>query len=148
MRINLVFDIFYLIFENLRYDKYTLFSCVLLNKEISKLVISILWNNPYMSFSNITQYQLALLTRTYMSCINEKERIYLKNKLLSIPKFKKTTFEYEIYIEVFHSNIIYNSILYWILLEYEKQSKNQINNFIKNNYYKHNQIHSYIFKRR
>ena len=29
--------------------------------------------------------------------------------------------------------------------QYEKQSKNQINNFIKNNYYKHNQIHSYIF---
>lgn len=146
MRINLIFDIYYLIFENLRYDKYTLFSCVLLNKEISKLVTSILWKNPYISFSKISQYQLALLTRTYLLCINEQEKLYLKNKRLSLPIFKKTTFDYGSYIEeLLHSDILYNSILYWILLEYEKQSKKQINNFIKNNYYKNNHIQSYIF---
>jgi len=137
MPINLILDIYYLIFQNLRYDKITLFSCVLINREISKLVTSILWKNPYMIDPKITRYQLALLTRTYIICLKEKEKFYLRNKQFRLPIFEKTTFDYGLYLEeILHSEILYNSMLYWILLEYNKYSKKRINNFVKIDYFK------------
>ena len=146
MQNKLIFDIYYIIFKNLQYDKNTLFSCVLLNKEISRLVTSILWKNPYIIYSKLTQYQLALLTRTYLLCINKKAKFYLKNKCLRLSIFKKTTFDYYCYIEeILNIDILYNSIIYWILLEYEKYSKDQINNYIKINCFKNLQIQYPIF---
>ena len=40
-------DALFLILEELKYDSYSLYSCLLVNKNWCKIVIPILWKNPW-----------------------------------------------------------------------------------------------------
>src|SRR5688572_4802734 len=113
-----------IIFEFLRFDRHTLFSCVLMNRASSELAISLLWKNPFMIDNNVNQYQLALLIRTYMACLTDIEKNYLENKCIMIRNFQKPIFDYACYLEkILYSEPVHDSILYWILSEYRNYTK-------------------------
>src|SRR6266480_1258889 len=93
----LLHDIFSIILEFLQHDPGTLFSFILVNRALSMLTIPILWKNPFIytySFDQLSNYQLALLFRTYLSCFSDEERNYLAKKGVNTPKYQKPLFNY------------------------------------------------------
>ncbi|RIA89554.1 hypothetical protein C1645_850785 [Glomus cerebriforme] len=127
MRPTLPYDVFPTILGYLRYDRNTLFSCILVNRTMSILGVPLLWENPFMSndsFDTINNYQSALLIRTYLACITEEERKYLINKGVNIRNFRKPIFDYTCFLEeILFCYSLYESILCWILLEYHHYTK-------------------------
>src|SRR4051812_7552247 len=69
-------DIFYLIFEELRYDKNTLLSCLLVDKTSCEIVAPIIWKDPW---KFLTKGKEKLLLNVIISHLPEK----LKNDLRS-----------------------------------------------------------------
>src|SRR5437667_1969188 len=136
---SLTYDVLQIILEHLRDDRITLFSCVLLNRNLSTIAIPLLWESPYMIDQNINQYQLALLVRTYVTCFTEIEKNYLRNKCVNISNYRKPIFDYTCYIkEILYSDPLHDSILYWILLEYRNYTKEQLNSII--NVHQYNEV--------
>ena len=140
----LPYEIIHLIFEFLRFDRHTLFSCVLLNRISSKIAISLLWKNPFIIDNNINNYQYATLIRTYFSCFTDVEKTYLKNNSILINNITIPKFDYAFYLEeIIYCESIQNSILYWILLEHRKYTKTQLNSVKDINQFK--KSYRYLF---
>lgn len=59
-------DVIYLVLKDLKYDKISLYSCLLINRTWCKMTVSILWNNPIKLldlFPKARFYRLNILLR-------------------------------------------------------------------------------------
>jgi hypothetical protein len=70
-------DVFFLIFEKLKNDKESLFSCLLVNKTWCVMVVPILWRNPSQFFMDISYNTLFNVLILHLS---EESRDVLKNQ--------------------------------------------------------------------
>ncbi|RIA95089.1 hypothetical protein C1645_817207 [Glomus cerebriforme] len=85
-------DVLYLIFEELIDDKKILCSCLLVNKDWCKMVIPILWRDPWKS---LTKEKEKLLLNVVVSHLSDESRKRLiKRKLLSSLYYQKPLFDY------------------------------------------------------
>src|SRR5215471_5648755 len=84
-------DILYLIFEELKDDGNTLFSCLLVNKNWFYIIIPILWKNPW----KYLKKNLVLL-KVIMSHLSEESRNNIENQniLVLTTSYQKPLFKY------------------------------------------------------
>ncbi|CAB5217449.1 unnamed protein product [Rhizophagus irregularis] len=71
-------DILYLIFEELQYDKDTLYSCLLTNKICCEIIIPILWKNPWYQLNS--NNKKSLLLNVIISHLSDESKNKLKNQ--------------------------------------------------------------------
>ncbi|GBC00710.1 hypothetical protein RclHR1_03950006 [Rhizophagus clarus] len=90
---KLVRDILYLIFEELHDDKNTLYSCLLVNKTWSEIIIPILWRNPWKNLSKENELSLSNVIISHLS--NETKNLLLYSlNYFSTKSYKKPLYNY------------------------------------------------------
>src|SRR6266496_1422857 len=67
-------DILYLIFEELRDDNNTLHSCISVNKTFCKIIIPILWNDPWKFLKQDWEERKKKLLKVIISHLSDKSR--------------------------------------------------------------------------
>jgi hypothetical protein len=88
---NLNRDILYLIFEQLKDDKNTLCSCLLVNKTWCEIIIPILWKNPWKSLKKENERLLLSVMISHLSDVLKKK--IGKHKILT-NSYQKPLFNY------------------------------------------------------
>ncbi|GBB93433.1 hypothetical protein RclHR1_02170014 [Rhizophagus clarus] len=98
-------DILYLIFEELKDDGNTLFSCLLVNKNWFYVIIPILWKNPW----KYLKKNLVLL-KVIISHLSEESRnnIEKQNILVLTTSYKKPLFKYLSFCKHLNFETIFN----------------------------------------
>jgi len=107
-------DCLEVIFENLKDDGATLYSCLLVNRLWCRLITPILWRNP-LKFTNRKTDATYQVIQTYISCLSEskKEQIIA---IIILPKFlfnKKPLFDYSKYLQEFNKKEFEKGIRIW-----------------------------------
>src|SRR3954468_5935478 len=90
---NLNRYILYLIFEELQYDKGTLYLCLSVSKLWSEIIIPILWKNPW----NLKNKRDGLLRSVIISLLSKKSKNDLENRIgiqYSTNSYQKPLFNY------------------------------------------------------
>src|SRR3954453_8564109 len=75
-------DVLYLIFEELKYDNITLYSCLSVNKVCFKLIIPILWKNPWNYLGSVKE---ELLFNVFISHLSDETKEHLKGQYINLP---------------------------------------------------------------
>jgi len=70
-------DVLYLIFEELRDDRSTLYSCLSVNKIFCEIIIPILWKNPWKFLINKKK---DVLLKVFISHLSGESRNYLSQR--------------------------------------------------------------------
>jgi hypothetical protein len=118
------------IFEYLKYDRTSLFSCLLVNRLWFRLVIHLIWRDPF--FMNSNKDSLSGIIQTYISCLPDtsKEIIYEINdtneKTCQESQQQiqqRPLFNYIKYLQVFNSENFNNALYEW----HEKYNKQYTN---------------------
>ena len=97
------------IFENLNYDKFTLHSCILVNRLWCKVSVRILWRNVW-DYNNRTYY-------TLISCLPDESKEILSNNdiIISTSTSKSPVFNYASFCKILPIDQVYRKI--WVLLK-------------------------------
>jgi hypothetical protein len=129
---NLYRDILYLIFEQLQENKNALFSCLLVNKTWCEIIISILWENPWIPLKRKNETLLLGVIILHLSNVSRK-RIGEYNSLTSF--YKKPSFNYINYCRYLNLDKIRNIINHNIYEESKRLivKKEILNLFINEN---------------
>ncbi|KAF0449621.1 hypothetical protein F8M41_002496 [Gigaspora margarita] len=85
-------ECYYAIFNNLRHNHKSLFSCALVSRHWCRIIIPILWNEPGYHFKDKRLIRILFLT------LNAEEQTLLIPFNISLPSHQKTLFEYTSYI--------------------------------------------------
>ncbi|CAI2176223.1 8995_t:CDS:1 [Funneliformis geosporum] len=102
------------IFEELKNNFVSLYSCVLVNRHWCTLALPELWKNPFdvindSNLKGVIKANIRLLN-TYISCLSEDTR-----KNFGLKSFTKSPlFDYGIYLQYLHLKIIHKSIYIWL----------------------------------
>ena len=97
---NLNRDVLYLIFEELQYDKNTLYSCLLVNRTWCETTVSILWKIP--GRIHLTEKAESKLFNVILLHLSEESRDVLKDQGINNPiteTYKRPLFNY-IYLKL------------------------------------------------
>ncbi|CAG8511270.1 1802_t:CDS:1 [Acaulospora colombiana] len=100
------------IFEHLKDDRATLFSCAMVNRVFSQLSIPLLWRRP---FENQLFGKQVTIIQTYISCLAFKDKEILINHDISLPDMANPLFDYPRYLRGFDSENFNRSIEDWLL---------------------------------
>jgi hypothetical protein len=93
-------DCFYEIFKHVsKDDTKTLYNCLFINRFICRLVVPILYKNPFSSANDLKQNYC--LIRIYLSCLDEIEKDYLREHSIEILEDSIPLFDYVKYLEKF-----------------------------------------------
>ncbi|GBC05627.1 hypothetical protein RclHR1_06320005 [Rhizophagus clarus] len=105
---NLNEDIFYLIFEELKDDRNTLFSCLLVNKSWFNNIIPILWKNPWKYLKN--KKMKLMLLKVIISHLSEESRNNIKNRnaIILTNSYQKPLFKYLSFCKYLNFDVIIN----------------------------------------
>ncbi|PKY22228.1 hypothetical protein RhiirB3_525610 [Rhizophagus irregularis] len=88
-------DILYLIFEELRNDNNTLYTCISINKTCCEIIIPLLWNNPWKFLRDDWERRKKKLLNVIISHLSDKSKNNLSQHLdLSTNSYKKPLFDY------------------------------------------------------
>ncbi|RIA80521.1 hypothetical protein C1645_792383 [Glomus cerebriforme] len=84
-----------LIFEKLSNDKKSLYSCLLVNKFWSQILVKILWKDPWTSLLKEDGLEKAkLFFRTVLSQLPQDSRKFLMGRKIKLPEQQKPFFDY------------------------------------------------------
>src|SRR5947209_7307287 len=75
-------DVLFLIFEELKYDNNTLYSCLSVNKVCCETVIPILWKNPWKYLWNKNE---ELLLNVVISHLSDETKEHLRGQRINLP---------------------------------------------------------------
>ncbi|RGB31412.1 hypothetical protein C1646_764099 [Rhizophagus diaphanus] len=93
-------DCFYEIFKHVsKDDTKTLYNCLLVNRFLCRLIIPILYKDPFSAVNDLKQNYY--LIRIYLSCLNEIEKDYLQQNSIEILEVSIPLFDYAKYLEKF-----------------------------------------------
>ncbi|EXX76889.1 uncharacterized protein OCT59_016002 [Rhizophagus irregularis] len=102
-------DIFCLIFEELRDDEKTLYSCLSINKEFCEIIIPILWKNPW---KFLKKGKERLLLNVIISHLSKESKNNLNQNNIFINSYQRPLFNYINFCKHLNlsgiQNIIYN----------------------------------------
>ncbi|KAF0488033.1 hypothetical protein F8M41_022427 [Gigaspora margarita] len=96
-----------MIFNNFQYEYNDLFSCALVNRQWCRIIIPILWRDPYFKLEDIRFIRTLLLT------LNVEEQTLLIPFNITLPSYSKPLFEYTCYITSINSDL-YKGIRNWL----------------------------------
>src|SRR4051812_11154851 len=98
-------DALYLIFEELQFDKNTLYSCLSVNKIWSEFAIPILWKNPW---KYLKKGREELLLNVIISHLSEESKNNLKNQGIHslTNSYRRPLFDYITYCRHLNLNEI------------------------------------------
>ncbi|GBC08187.1 hypothetical protein RclHR1_07960003 [Rhizophagus clarus] len=107
-------DCFEEIFRFLQEDKTSLHSCILVNRLWCENTAPFLWRQPFILIGTTPSEKLI---RTYISCLNEKDRNLLILNGIKLPKLLiPPTFNYVKFLRHFNLEMLQKSIPRWIKL--------------------------------
>ncbi|CAB4392531.1 unnamed protein product [Rhizophagus irregularis] len=93
-------DCFYEIFKHVsKDDTKTLYNCLLVNRFLCRLIIPILYKDPFSAVNDLKQNYC--LIRIYLSCLDEIEKDYLQQNSIEILEDSIPLFDYAKYLENF-----------------------------------------------
>ncbi|KAF0374543.1 f-box domain-containing protein [Gigaspora margarita] len=75
------------IFNNLRTDYGSLFSCLILSRQWCRIVVPLLWSEPTVRFSSLS------ITSVFLSTLNDEEQAMIPFETI-LPNYVKPLFEY------------------------------------------------------
>jgi hypothetical protein len=101
---NLNRDILYLIFEELKDDGNSLYSCLLVNKIWTNIIIPILWKNPWKYLKK--ESKNIILLKVIISHLSDE----IRNNLKEQSKFQKPIFNYISFCKYLDFKVIINLI--------------------------------------
>src|SRR4051812_9751647 len=104
------------ILANLQDDRSTLYKCLFVNRLFCRTIIPTLYKKPFDKTKDHLHYYL--LINTFLSCLNEEEKLYLTQNEIYIKNETKTLFEYGRYIERFFYTDLIISLDYWFSYKY------------------------------
>src|SRR6266498_1109247 len=87
---SLIPDVLDEIFRHLIDDRTTLRACILVSRLWCRLVMPILWSDPFMKRNKYGYFAI----RTYICCLNEYEKTLLRQQSIRIPEFPTPLFDY------------------------------------------------------
>jgi hypothetical protein len=103
-------DVLYLIFEELKDDKMTLLSCLLVNRTWCEMIIPILWKDPW---KRLGQGREKSLTNVIIShLLDETRKKFLKNP------YKRPLFDYISFCKTLDLCYIKRSLIQKIMIYY------------------------------
>lgn len=98
-------DCFYEIFKHVsKDDTKTLYNCLFVNRFLCRLVIPILYKDPFSAVNDLKQNYC--LIRIYLSCLDEIEKDYLQQNSIEILEDSIPLFDYSKYLEKFTDLIL------------------------------------------
>ncbi|KAF0545736.1 hypothetical protein F8M41_002023 [Gigaspora margarita] len=99
---------YYIIFDNFRLDFKNLFSFALVNRHWCRIIIPILWSEPYHKFRD-----LRLIRRLFLT-LNVEEQTLLNSFIITLPYHQESPlFDYTSYIK-YVSNDFYDGVNNWL----------------------------------
>ncbi|CAI2177213.1 14841_t:CDS:1 [Funneliformis geosporum] len=101
------------IFNHLKDDGSSLYSCVLVNRLWCRLVIPILWSQP---FELSSEERHLKIIKTYFSCLSDIDKIRLLNQEIILPD-PRPFFNYPKYLKKFNSKKFGLAINKWLTLK-------------------------------
>src|SRR6266540_1690548 len=105
------------IFHVLEYDKFALYSCLLVNRFWCSSVIKFLWKQPF----QLVKKPNSSLIEVYVSSFSPEVKTYLISEGVNFPYIKKSKiFDYPSFIRGFRFEDLYESTLIWLQEGYEK----------------------------
>ncbi|RIA89086.1 hypothetical protein C1645_806438 [Glomus cerebriforme] len=107
------------VIDNLKDNKETLFSCLLVNRLLCKHVIPYLWSSPFDLEINPNKHKLII--RTYISCLREEE----KQWLINYQELTTPTIDYPKYLKIFNNNQIQEAVEKFISEEKEEKEEEE-----------------------
>lgn len=90
---NLNDDILSLIFEELQYERKILYSCLLVNKTWCKIIIPILWKNPWRTWKLTIKSPYNVI----ISLLSNETKEILRNQDIYVPTSQRSLFNYVSY---------------------------------------------------
>jgi len=96
----LIPDVLNEIFRHLIDDRNALRSCILVCRLWCRLVMPILWSDPFMKRNDYGYFAI----RTYICCLDNYEKSLLRQQKIRIPKFPNPLFDYPSFLLVFNYN--------------------------------------------
>ncbi|RHZ88524.1 hypothetical protein Glove_22g20 [Diversispora epigaea] len=112
------------IFEHLKNDRATLYSCIFVNRLFCRLAIPLLWRRP---FEYPNKYRFRLI-RTLISCLDDNQKKLLLEKGLKVPDLPKPFFDYPKYMKGFDFFHFSEAIEKWVEGNYWTMSPPLIQN--------------------
>ncbi|CAB4412253.1 unnamed protein product [Rhizophagus irregularis] len=102
-------DVFYMIFEELQYDKKSLYSCLLANKIFCEIIIPILWKNPW---DQLKPENEKLLLNVIFSHLSNESKNEFKNQGINFftTLDQKPLFDYISFCKHLNLNVIFKII--------------------------------------
>ncbi|GET02694.1 hypothetical protein GLOIN_2v1682981 [Rhizophagus clarus] len=97
---SLIPDVLDEIFRHLSDDRATLRACALVCRLWCRLVIPILWADPFLKRNEYGYFAI----RTYICCLDENEKTMLREQNIHIPEFPTTLFDYPVFLLTFNYN--------------------------------------------
>ncbi|CAG8542453.1 20613_t:CDS:2 [Gigaspora rosea] len=98
------------IFKYLEKDKNSLFSCLLVERSWSHIVIPILWRKLWEG-TNVK------LIETYISCLNESDRDILLDEGVDLPDTPEPLFNYPRYLKNFDLGLLEDLVYGWLTVD-------------------------------
>jgi hypothetical protein len=105
---NLSVDILWLIFEELQYERKILYSCLLVNRTWCKIIIPILWRDPWNSQKFIRKNSIRIII-SFLS--NEAKEILRNQNIIYVPTSQRPLFNYVSYCKSLNLSSLY-AIIY------------------------------------
>jgi hypothetical protein len=101
-------DVLSLIFEELQYEKKILYSCLLVNRTWCKIIIPILWKNPWNSrkFTRKGSYGIII------SLLSNETREILRNQDIYVPTSRRPLFNYVSYCKFLDLDCLVYGMIY------------------------------------
>ncbi|KAF0536460.1 hypothetical protein F8M41_009128 [Gigaspora margarita] len=107
------------IFDNLKNEYYSLYSCSLVNRYWCKISIPILWEDPFsfeQPFTPDNRLQNPSFISKYFSSLDEDEKFMLEEYVIN-PEFSKTLFDYTKFLKVLNLFCLEILVGEWIDLQ-------------------------------
>ncbi|CAB4482830.1 uncharacterized protein OCT59_014481 [Rhizophagus irregularis] len=97
---SLIPDVLDEIFRHLSDDRTTLLSCILVCRLWCRLVMPILWSDPFLKRNEYGYFAI----RTYITCLDEHEKALLVQQNIRIPQLPRPLFNYPSFLLTFNYN--------------------------------------------
>ncbi|RGB42221.1 hypothetical protein C1646_751265 [Rhizophagus diaphanus] len=102
------------IFEYLRGERVSLHSCLLVNRSWCRIVVPILWSEP---FKLLKDKANASLLRTYLSCLEDQDQLQSIQDWMTFPKAvllsQRAAFDYPVFLRHLCCKTMYEMIENW-----------------------------------
>ncbi|RIA83182.1 hypothetical protein C1645_834213 [Glomus cerebriforme] len=116
-------------------DLCSLHSCLLVNRYWCRLVIPLLWSQPFELVKETSSHKII---RTYISCLPKETKKRFRIGGIKLPNYQRTLFDYPIFLKKFDTQKFCRALNKTFLMNnispqyfYSTRSKNKFNNILR-----------------